>query len=116
MSPVTPRPLFSSAAEGPALSSIASGALAVGLTADRREILKREASEREAKRQKNLAAQSSELFEPFERIRMWEQLHALRLPLSSAHRLLRVIATQTGLSVAQLQLEQRRRADLTAPV
>jgi hypothetical protein len=37
-------------------------------------------------------------------------LHALNLPVSSTHRLVRVIATQTELSVQQVQEEQRRRA------
>jgi hypothetical protein len=45
-----------------------------------------------------------------ERIRIWERLHGLRLPSTSAHALVRVVATQTHLSVGEVQAEQRRRS------
>jgi hypothetical protein len=49
-----------------------------------------------------------------ERIRIWERLHALRLPRSTGHVLVMVIATQTRLTVGQVHDEQRRRAALSA--
>jgi len=56
-----------------------------------------------------LAAQVSPTKDAEERIRIWERLHALRLPRSSGHVLVRVIATQTRLTVGQVNEEQRRR-------
>ena len=77
---------------------------------DRRAAVQREEAERAAERKEQIASQSSPLNSPADRIRIWERLHALPLPTSSTHRLVRVIATQTELSVQQVQEEQRRRA------
>ena len=65
--------------------------------------------ERAAVRADELAAQVSPMKDPEERIRIWERLHALRLPRSSSHVLVRVIATQTHLTIGQVHEEQRRR-------
>lgn len=77
---------------------------------DRRAAVQREEAERAAERKEQIASQSSPLNSPEDRIRIWERLHALTLPQSSTHRLVRVIAMQTELSVQQVQEEQRRRA------
>jgi hypothetical protein len=77
---------------------------------DRRAAVQREEAERAAERKEQIASQSSPLNSPEDRIRIWERLHALSLPLSTTHRLVRVIAMQTELSVQQVQEEQRRRA------
>lgn len=77
---------------------------------DRRAAVQREEAERAAERKEQIASQSSPLNDPEARIRIWERLHALNLPVSSTHRLVRVIAMQTELTVQQVQEEQRRRA------
>jgi len=77
---------------------------------ERRAAVQREEAERAAARKEQIASQSSPLNSPEDRIRIWERLHALALPRGSTHRLVRVIAMQTELSVQQVQEEQRRRA------
>jgi hypothetical protein len=79
-------------------------------TADRRAAVQREALERATEREQQLASQRSPLNTPADRIRIWERLHSLSLPRSSTHKLVRVIAMQTELSVQQVQEEQRRRS------
>jgi len=74
----------------------------------RRKIREAE-QQRAALRADELAAQVSPTKDAEERIRIWERLHALRLPRSSGHVLVRVIATQTRLTVGQVNEEQRRR-------
>lgn len=69
--------------------------------------------ERAAFRASELATQVSPVNNAEERIRIWERLHELRLPRSPSHVLVKVIATQTCLSLDQVHAEQRRRA---APV
>lgn len=81
-----------------------------GNAADRRAQVQREEQERAAERDKQIASQRSPLNEPQERIRIWEQLHGLRLPLAATHKLVRVIARQTELTVQQVHDEQLRRA------
>ena len=74
-----------------------------------------EAAER---RRLDLAEQSSRLKTAEERIRIWERIHEVTLPRDSAHRLIEIIATNTGLTDADVRDEQQRRAALrgTAPV
>jgi hypothetical protein len=84
-----------------------------GDVADRRAQIERQNQERAAERQQQIALQSSPLSGAEERIRLWEQLHALNLPRSAKHKLLRVIAEQTNLSIQDVLDAQRRRA---APV
>ena len=81
-----------------------------GSAADRRAAAQREEQERNAQRQKYLAALTSPQHDPQRRIRLWEQLHAMHLPRDADHRLVRAIATQTALTVEQIQQEQARRA------
>lgn len=77
--------------------------------ADRRAQAIRLAQERAQQREQRLALQTSPQSTPQERIRLWEELHALQLPRSSTHRLLRVIATHTALTMQQVREEQERR-------
>jgi hypothetical protein len=66
-----------------------------------------EAAER---RRLDLADQSSRLKTPEERIRIWERIHEVNLPRDTAHRLLDIIAANTGLTGADVREEQDRRA------
>jgi hypothetical protein len=91
-------------------SSVSDASLGAMNTSDRRAAIQREELQREAARKEELASQSSPLHTPEDRIRIWERLHAISLPKSATHKLVRVIATQTELSVQQVQDEQRRRA------
>lgn len=63
-----------------------------------------------ARRKQALAEQSSQQHTPDKRIRLWERLHALALPLDQGHPLLEVVAKATGLTLEQLHNEQRSRA------
>jgi hypothetical protein len=72
-----------------------------------------EAAER---RRVDLAEQSSRLKTPEERIRIWERIHEVTLPKDPAHRLVDIIATNTGLTEADVRDEQQRRAMLRAAV
>jgi hypothetical protein len=92
-----------------------SAPIAPGGAADRMVQIEREQQERAARRQQEIAALSSPFSDPAERIRLWERLHALQLPASRTHRLLRVIAKQTDLTMVQLHEEQARRAAPRGP-
>jgi len=72
-----------------------------------------EAAER---RRMDLAEQCSRLKTAEERIRIWERIHEVTLPRDSEHRLLPIIAANTGLSTADVLDEQQRRATLRAAV
>ena len=78
-------------------------------TEERRAAYELEEKEREAEHRKKLALQVSALHTPHQRICIWEQLHRVHLPLQAGHPLVRVIATQTELSVRQIEVEQERR-------
>lgn len=83
-----------------------------GNATDSRAQALRAAEERAQERARLLERQSSPLNTPDERIRLWENLHALTLPRASAHPLLALIAAQTALTLEQVRDEQRRRASL----
>jgi hypothetical protein len=90
---------------------------AMGDLAERRAQIEHQNQERAAERQQQIALQSSPLSGPEERIRLWEKLHALDLPRSAKHKLLRVIAQQTGLSIQDvLDVQQRRAAPVVTSV
>jgi len=72
-----------------------------------------EAAER---RRLDLAEQSSRLKTAEERIRIWERIHEVTLPKDPAHRLVDIIAANTGLMNSDVQEEQQRRASLRAAV
>lgn len=74
------------------------------------EELKAEADER---RQRQIDEQTSPLNSPSVRIRAWERLHQLDLPRDPAHRLVQVIAANTGLSADDVRAEQTSRAATT---
>ena len=61
-------------------------------------------------RQKQIDEQSSPLNSPSVRIQAWERLHQLELPRDPAHRLLDIVAANTGLSVDEVRAEQTARA------
>jgi len=57
-----------------------------------------------------LAGQVAMTNSPSERVRIWERLHGLPLPLSPNHRLLEVIALATQLHIEQVHEVQKLRA------
>ena len=61
-------------------------------------------------RQQQLEQQSSPVKSASERIQTWERLHQLDLPRTPGHRLLDVIAADTGLSRDEVRAEQLARA------
>ena len=82
------------------------------IVADHRQAMERAEHERAAVRLRALEAQSSAVNDPQVRITTWERLHALSLPRTPEHTLVKVIATQTCLTVDQVHFEQQRRASL----
>lgn len=66
------------------------------------------------RRQQEMAEQSSTLNPPEVRIRAWERVHGVRLPADPAHPVLRVVASATELTLAQVQEEQRKRKETGA--
>jgi hypothetical protein len=72
-----------------------------------------EAAER---RRLDLAEQSSRLKTAEERIRIWERIHEVNLPRDSQHNLVEIIASDTGLTDADVRDEQQRRATVRAAV
>ena len=60
-------------------------------------------------RQRELLEQASTLNTPTARIRIWERLHQLGLPRDPNHRLLGIIAANTGLTMDEVLDEQRLR-------
>ena len=83
--------------------------LGFGSVAERRAQIEYEQEVLMAERQRQLNAQRSSLNSPQERIRMWEQLHGLKLPRLQSHKLIPVIAMQTELTVDEVHDEQARR-------
>ena len=74
--------------------------------------IQRAEQEREEARQRDLQAQVSPQNEPRVRVITWERLHALALPRSPEHPLVRLIARQTGLTLREVLDEQQSRAGL----
>jgi hypothetical protein len=83
------------------------------LIKDYRSRLALEQFRAEERRQAEMAEQSSTLNSPEVRIRAWEKVHGVRLPVDPAHPVLVVVASATELTLEQVQEEQRRR---TVPV
>jgi hypothetical protein len=79
------------------------------LNADYRVRIAREQAEAVEKRQQELLEQMSERNSAEVRVRIWERVHAVQLPRATNHRLLQVVATQTGLTLDQIRDEQQRR-------
>jgi hypothetical protein len=82
---------------------------------EHRKAMQHAQEERLAQRQRELERQRAPSEEPRLRVATWERLHALSLPAVADHPLVRVIARHTGLSIADVQHEQARRAELNAP-
>jgi len=76
------------------------------------ERLAEAAEERLRQRQRELAEQSSTANSADVRIRVWEKVHALRMPGDATHPVLDVIAHGTGLALEQIHAEQRARLAL----
>ncbi len=79
---------------------------------DYRARLVHQQAEAAERRRHDLAEQSSRLKSAEERIRIWERIHEVNLPRDSAHRLVDIIAANTGLTDADVRDEQQRRAAL----
>ena len=82
---------------------------------DYRERLARVHAEAQERRQQELHEQSSPNNDPSARIRIWERLHQIDLPRNPAHRLIAIIAQNTGLSPNDVLAEQQMRASARAP-
>jgi hypothetical protein len=83
---------------------------------DFRARLVHQQAEHAERRKFDLAEQSSRLKTAEERIRIWERLHEVTLPRDPAHRLIEIIASNTGLAASDVRDEQRRRAELRQAV
>jgi hypothetical protein len=81
-------------------------------TLDFRARLEHQRAEQAERRKLDLAEQSSRLNSAEDRIRIWERLHEVKLPRDPEHRLIEIIATNTGLNASEVRDEQRRRADV----
>lgn len=81
----------------------------VDLIRSHTERLAQEELEREKRRSQQLAEQSSDLNPPGLRIRVWEQMHGLRMPSDPEHPILDVIALGTRLTLSEVQHEQSLR-------
>jgi hypothetical protein len=66
------------------------------------------------RRRIDLAEQCSQLNSAEQRIRIWERIHEVILPRDSGHRLVGIIAANTGLTDGDVRDEQKRRATLRA--
>jgi hypothetical protein len=85
-------------------------------TADYRTRMARLQAEALEHWQKQLAEQSSVLNSPSDRIRVWERRHQIDLPRDPGHRLIELIAANTGLSAEDVYAEQRLRAQARTAV
>jgi hypothetical protein len=74
-----------------------------------RERLAFEADERAQQRRVQLTEQSSNLNTPEARIRIWEKVHELRLPLDPTHAIVDVVAAGTCLTLSEVRQEQDAR-------
>jgi hypothetical protein len=81
--------------------------------ADYRARIAHQQAEAARRRQEELEEQSSTLKTPDTRIRIWERLHEVGLPRDPSHRLVDIIAANTGLTVEEVRDEQRLRATVT---
>ena len=83
------------------------------------EMLAVEADAKAARRLIDLEELRSDLKSPEERVRAWERVHGLTLPLDPNHPILDAIAVKTRLTLEQVQAVQKedaaRRAARTAP-
>lgn len=76
---------------------------------DHRARVALEEDARAERRRRELYEQSSSSSPAATRIRAWEKVHGLRLPLNGMHAVLEVVASGTGLTLAEVRQEQRAR-------
>ena len=83
------------------------------------EMLAAEADAKAARRLVDMEELRSDLKSPEERVRAWERVHGLTLPLNPNHPILDAIAVKTRLTLQQVQAVQQeeaaRRHSRTAP-
>jgi hypothetical protein len=85
------------------------GAPVLPSAAERRGAAQLAEQERALDRQRALDSLSAWDATPAERVRRWEELHALALPRAAEHPLLAVIAAVTKLTLEDVRDEQQRR-------
>jgi hypothetical protein len=76
---------------------------------DFRERMAHIQAESARRREEELHEQISPSNTPAMRVQIWERLHQVALPRNPAHALMAIIATQTGLTLDEVLLEQRLR-------
>ena len=74
---------------------------------DYRERLARVQAEALERRQQELHEQSASHNDASARIRIWERLHQIDLPRNPAHRLIEIIAANTGLTASDVLAESK---------
>ena len=89
--------------------------LACEINTDFRARIAANQAEAAERRKLELSEQRSSTNTPAMRIRIWERLHQIDLPRSPSHRLIDVIAAQTGLTSEDVRDEQRLRTRPTVP-
>ena len=77
---------------------------------DHRARFERQQLEAAERRERALSDQRSPENSAEMRVRIWENLHQVRLPKDPAHAILRVVARQTSLDLAEVIEVQRLRA------
>jgi hypothetical protein len=77
---------------------------------DHRARLERARLEAVERRERALVDQCSPVNTPEMRVTIWERLHQVRLPKDPAHAILRVVAKQTSLTLAEVLAVQQQRA------
>jgi hypothetical protein len=80
------------------------------IISDHRARIAHEDTVKAEKRRLLLADQTSSEHSPDQRIRLWEKIHGLRLPVEPDHPILDVIAVATRLTLTEVQQEQRDRS------
>src|SRR6476661_2641677 len=85
------------------------GSAAANIIQEHRARVAIEAAERVEKRRAEQAEQCASSSAPEMRIRVWEKVHGLRLPLDAAHPIVAVVATETHLTLDEVRKEQRAR-------
>lgn len=96
-------------------SSRGSLPLASESNADYRARIAAQQAEAAERRRLELVEQRSSMNTPATRIRIWERLHQIGLPSNPTHRLIDVIAAQTGLTSEDVRDEQRLRVNPNPP-
>lgn len=79
------------------------------LLSDHRERLAMEEEKRVEERTRQIGELRSEFNSASARIRAWEKMHGLSLPLSPSHPILDVITSATGVPLTALRAEQEAR-------